>query len=201
MATGLGGLSANSIALEQIGTEGHCTAAGTADYSAFYSLSPGRRVAIPLVPRPGDVMQGIVQLGRGTVALALEDLSSYARYMVTLRDSHVDDSAAEWVLGAPTFCLTSTACQPLPLAEFAGAAFGLAWTRTSDGYLGAITDRRWGATRISIGLHGRRYSVRAAAAAPSRITVGGAVPSPLLAGGSAFTVAYRALSVGTSPFL
>jgi hypothetical protein len=194
---GLGGFAPGSIATEQIGTEGDCHADGRQVAYAWYKLQPGGHKAVSMLVRPGDVIEGIVTLGRGTVTLELADHSNPQLYAQTFADTRVDDSSADWVVSSRPFCISSTACQPLPLADFRYIRFGLSATRLSTGYTGTIADPHWTRTALSIGLHGRRYGLLHATSA---ITVGGATPSALSAGG-VFRVDYRTLSVGSNPFL
>src|SRR5947209_25549 len=53
---GLGGFSATSRALEQIGTETDCNFAGDAVLSAWYELVPAPSTPIRLAVRPGDAV-------------------------------------------------------------------------------------------------------------------------------------------------
>jgi hypothetical protein len=198
MWTGLGGFSPRSIAVEQLGTEGDCHSDGRQVAYAWYSIRAGIRKSIPMAIKPGDVIQAVVTLGRGTVTLELANHTNPQLSAQTLADTKVDDSAADWIVEARPFCISATACQPLDLANFRFVRFGLTSARLSTGYTGTIADPKWTATKVSIGLHGRRYGLNHAI---NSTTVGGAAPSGLSANGSVFTVSYRPLSVGSNPFL
>jgi hypothetical protein len=195
---GLGGFAPRSIAVEQLGTEGDCHANGREVSYAWYSLRSGVRKPISMLIKPGDVMEAVVTLGRGTVTLELADHSTPQLFAQTLPDTKLDDSSADWIVEARPFCIGPSACQPLPLANFRYVSFGLTGATLSNGHTGTISDPKWTATKVSIGLHGRRYGLNHAA---NSAVVGGAAPSALAAGGSVFTVSYRTLSVGASPFL
>jgi hypothetical protein len=111
----------------------------------------------------------------------------------------IDASAADWIVEAPSECISASACQTLPLADFGTAAFGIAYAKSASGKLGAVTSPWWGATSITLQSHARRYvTYRAGASAD-----GAAVPAPLAAVGSAFAVTYQApqqVAVQTNPF-
>jgi hypothetical protein len=196
VAVGLGGFLAGSVATEQVGTEADCSYTGKQVSSAFFRLAARRTEAAPLQVFPGDVIAASVQLGRNTATITITDLTTDKGYILMRPDSRVDDSAAEWILQAPSYCTSPAACQPLPLADFGTSAFGLVSTTLSTGHVGSLTDRKWSATRISIGLHPHGFGLNDTAAAAN---AGGASPSPLLGGDTAFSVTYRQTAVGTSP--
>jgi hypothetical protein len=196
---GLGGFAPASIATEQIGTEGDCTANGKQVSYAWYQLTPGPHNPISMRIKPGDAMRAVVTLGHGTVTLELANHTHPQLYAQTFADAFVDDSAADWIVQARPFCLVTAACSPLPLANFRYVCFGNTTAELANGHVGAISDPAWQATAVSIGRHGHRFGVLPHAS--DSPLVGGASPSPLNCAGSTFTVNYRSLSVGGNPFL
>jgi hypothetical protein len=74
----------------------------------------------------------------------------------------------------------------MPLADFVKAAFASAKVTTQRGVTGTIASANWTATAISLSSGHRRFAANGRAASAG----GTATPSPLTAGGSAFTVTY-----------
>jgi hypothetical protein len=175
---GLGGHEPESRALEQIGTDSDCTAAGRATTYAWYELIPALSVRLRLVVRPGDALTASVGLdGSGTkVRLELENRTRGTRFAKEVGFSRVDLASAEWIVEAPSLCGRLT-CHPVPLANFGAVRFTRA-TATLAGHTGAIHDPAWTLTRTrlvpgvddEVGLGGPRpetgVSSSAAGAAP-----------------------------------
>ncbi len=197
MWVGLGGFSSSSNALEQIGTEVDCTASGRVDSTAWFELVPSASKTISMKVSPGDtVAAGVVVTGH-TVSVALTDVTTRRTFQRTLRARDIDVSSAEWILEAPSDCISSTNCQTLPLTDFGSAAFGLAKAQTTTGHLGAIADRAWRTTRIRLTPDSRQFiSVNGPTGA-----AGAATPSSLTAKGSSFKVRFSTLSGQASTFL
>jgi hypothetical protein len=108
-----------------------------------------------------------------------------------LHASVVDVSSAEWILEAPSDCVTANSCQTLPLANFGSEAFASARAQSANGHLGTISDRAWGATKIQLQPSGRRFVVLNGSAP----TIGTATPSALNPRGTAFSIAYSTVPV------
>jgi Peptidase A4 family len=184
---GLGGYHTTSRALEQIGTEADCTAAGTPSYSAWYELVPAAPVAIPLTVRPGDTLSASVTVTGHTVKLYLANRTRGTVFTKRLTADRVDVTSAEWIVEAPSACYGSV-CAALPLADFGTTSFAGARATTALGHSGAITDPAWAATAINLGAGGggrpggHRFASGAGLAA--------AVPGDLAATGDGFTVTY-----------
>src|SRR5664279_2400737 len=70
---GLGGFSASSQALEQIGTESDCTSSGRAVSSAWYELVPAPSRGIRMRVSPGDTMSASVTVSGQRVTLVLQN--------------------------------------------------------------------------------------------------------------------------------
>jgi hypothetical protein len=146
---GLGGDNEDSSALEQIGTDADCARSGTAAYSAWYELIPAGPVELKLELRAGDEMSASVTVRSHDVTLRIRDLSTGARFSTTRRVSRVDVSSAEWIVEAPSVCLTADACATLALTDFGSVSFASA-TATAAGHTGAIEDPDWSATALEL---------------------------------------------------
>ena len=183
--TGLGGYSGTSDALEQIGTEADCTAAGRQASGAWYEMVPAPSHPLSVHVHPGDSMLASVSVSGHTTTLALADVTRHETATKRVRRADLDLSSAEWIVEAPSECTVSGACQTLPLTNFGQARFALATVR-SGARTGTITDRRWGTTRILLQTGGGRRFV----GSQSPSTAASAIPSGLAAAGSAFSISY-----------
>jgi hypothetical protein len=192
---GLGGYSVSSEALEQIGTELDCTAGRAVRSSAWYELVPKPSRPIHLHIRPGDSLAASVVVVGHRVTLKLTDKTTHRTFQKTIHPSVVDVSSAEWIVEAPSDCVSATQCQTLPLANFGSANFTLARTETTSGHVGTIADPDWTTTKIRLRPGGHEFINY-----QPGDRAGAASPSPLTAGGSAFSVTYSTVRV-TSPFL
>jgi Peptidase A4 family len=196
---GIGGYSESSQALEQIGTEADCSAAGRAVSSAWYELVPATSRTIRLTIDAGDHVRASVSVVGRQVALTLDDLTRHRSFTRRLRASALDTTSAEWIVEAPSVCGVGRtgSCQTLPLADFGSAVFSSARATSTAGRTGTIQNRKWTTTEISLTEGGHRFigfgpSGHAAAAVT-------AVPSALSAAGSGFTVTYQGTTTGVSP--
>ncbi|MHB8657032.1 MAG: G1 family glutamic endopeptidase [Solirubrobacteraceae bacterium] len=154
---GIGGYSVSSSALEQIGTEVDCTALGRVSSSAWLELIPAPSQTISLRVRPGDLMGASVTVNGHQVTLAIDDATTRRSFKRTLYAAAIDTASAEWIVEAPSDCLSSNQCQTLPLADFGSAMVGMASARTTAGHPGTIGDRAWDRTRITLLPGGRRF--------------------------------------------
>ena len=193
---GLGGYSVTSSALEQIGTEIDCSFAGQVRSSVWYELVPAPSRAVKLTVRPGDLIEATVNVVGHTVWVSLADLTGHRSFTKTLHASSVDVSSAEWIIEAPSDCISATVCQTLPLANFGSATFGDAAAVSSTGLAGSISSRAWGATKVNLIQGGRRF---VSSGVPASLT-GAALTSALAARGTSFTVTYAELPVPGNPF-
>jgi Peptidase A4 family len=183
---GLGGYSLNAPALEQTGTEVDCSPSGKIVSSAWYELVPGPSVPIRLNVRPGDRIRATVKVSGHRATIRLDDLTRHRGFHKTVFPARIDVSSAEWIVEAPSECVTAGSCQTLPLAKFAPTRFGAASVRSTSGHIGTISDPSWAWTRITLTPRGRHFSVQG----PSRASAATARPSSLLSEGSAFAVNY-----------
>ncbi len=195
MWVGLGGFSLNSNALEQIGTEVDCTAAGKVSSTAWYELVPAPSQNISLRIRPGDSMSATVAVVGQRVTASLVDQTTHKSFQRTFQTTSIDVTSAEWIVEAPSECFNDNSCQTLPLANFGTAGFTQARAQTTAGRTGSISGSAWGATQITLLPSGRRFISNNGG------STGSAMPSGLTAGGTAFKVAFTPLTVQTTPLL
>jgi peptidase A4-like protein len=194
---GLGGYNQSSDALEQIGTEVDCSAAGRVSSSAWYELVPAPSIPITLRVRPGDAMFASVIVTGSRVVMQLNNTTTHQVFSKTLHASAIDVSSADWIVEAPSECTSATSCQTLPLADFGTAAIGMAQAQSTTGHTGSISDRAWGNTQIRLVPGGRRFVVYNGTGVPAGV----ATPSALTANGTSFRVAFTKVSLQGSPFL
>jgi hypothetical protein len=185
---GLGGYRPTSDALEQTGTEIDCNAAGKVVSSAWFELVPAPSERITLSVHPGDVIHATVTVTGHRVVIGLDNETRHQSFSRTEYDASVDVSSAEWIVEAPSECVSQSACQALPLANFGSVAFASASATSRTGAVGTIANHRWGRTRIDLIAGSQRLIV----ARNTSDVAGTAAPSALQRGGSAFDVTYAA---------
>ena len=194
---GLGGYHQTSQALEQIGTDAQCSASGRASYSAWYELVPAASRTIRMTISAGDSLSASVQVRGRVVRLRLSDTTTGATFTKTITASVVDVTSADWIVEAPSECAGSVdpnACRTLPLADFGTAGFSAARATTLAGHSGAIADTAWSRAAIRLApAAGARFGggPGPGGGPPDTLSVAGAAPGALTAGGSAFDVAYE----------
>jgi hypothetical protein len=184
---GLGGYSAGSNALEQIGTEADCQG-GHPVLSAWYEMVPAGSVTVYLPVTAGDSMTAAVTVSGHRATLVLANATRHRTFRTTVSSGPIDISSAEWIVEAPSECTGDGQCFALPLADFGEASLFAAHATTTAGRAGAITSSWWNSTEITLVPHSSRLF--ADMAEPQ----GEAIPSALTAGGSAFTVSYQPIS-------
>jgi peptidase A4-like protein len=175
---GIGGSSADSATLQQIGTTAQCGSNGMPAYFVWWEIVPAAEVRVPLRVRPGDRITAAV-LVRGTkVTMSLKNLTRRTRFSKTVTAAQpLDVSSAEWIAEAPSVCTLSGACQVIPLSNFGSVTFSNA-TATANEVSGTITDPAWLATPVRL--------------VPDETAGGsGAVPGPLAADGRSFSISWQ----------
>src|SRR6185437_6963272 len=156
---GLGGYSPTSSALEQIGTELDCTASGRVVSSAWYELVPAPSKTISLAVEPGDVMHAAVTVTGHRVLVELDNLTRHHRFRKVVHSDAIDGSSAEWILEAPSECISQYTCQALPLANFGSITFDSASVVAADGTAGTIGRGDWARTKITLTAGAQRLIV------------------------------------------
>jgi hypothetical protein len=193
---GLGGFSRSSRALEQIGTEADCTAAGRRDVYAWYELVPAPPVRLRLRVRAGDLMAARVSVNGTRVLLRLWNLTTRASFSKTVTISSPDTSSAEWIAEAPSECQTVDDCRVLPLSDFGTVHFYAAQAVTLSGDAGAIAHGAFRATRMTLAAGAPALDPGPSFASSANTE---ATASALSSRGSSFTVSYRPGATTPSP--
>jgi hypothetical protein len=177
---GIDGYSSSSV--EQIGISANVTD-GVANYSAWYEMYPSDPVTVKLAIHANDEISASVNYANGKFTLTIEDLSDAAgsnSFSITISDSKLQRSSAEWIEEAP-----SSNNGVLPLANFGSVIFSNAQA-TINGVTGAINDSAWASNVDSINMVSGRGSVEAST-------------SSLNSTGTGFTVTYGSGSTVSPP--
>ena len=193
---GIGGFRPTSDALEQIGTEVDCNPAGNAVSSAWYELVPAPSTAISLTVHPGDVMHAAVTVDGHHVTVVLQNLTSHRTFRKSLYAPSIDVSSAEWIVEAPSECVSQFACQALPLANFGSVTFGSVAATSTRGTVGSIIAPAWWRTKIELTPDAQRFIV----ARQTSDTAAFATPSTLSGDGSGFDVTYSSVAASAQQF-
>lgn len=148
---GLGGNSSSSTALEQLGTEADCNGSSTTPaYSAWWEIVPAAAVKIRLEIRPGDRVSAAVFVKGQTVTMSLKNLTRKTRFSKTqVTTQPLDLSSAEWIVEAPSLCVSNGRCRTVPLTEFLPMTFTNA-AAIGNGHPGVISDATWVASPIEL---------------------------------------------------
>lgn len=192
---GLGGYSESASSLEQVGTDADCTRSGHASYSVWYELLPAGSVSVALKVQPEDKLSASVTVRANHVTLRIRNLSTGRRFSTTKRVAKIDASSAEWIVEAPSVCLTTSSCTTLPLADFGTTLFSSA-TATARGHTGTIADADWSASALEL-QQGASFGAGSSAALrnSSTRTVTVATPSAASAADGSFSVTRQEKSV------
>lgn len=192
---GLGGFKQGSKALEQDGTAVDCTSSGRAVYSAWLELVPAAPVSMKMTVHPGDrITASVAQRARRTILQVRDQTTNVVRTAVR-RITAPDLSSAEWIVEAPSLCLTSTHCTPLPLTNFGTVSFsGASVSSGAQSNRTAIDARSLKVTRLEL----RDYSGGPGARLSTSVTPTSGIASPLSAAGNAFTVTWGELAGAAS---
>lgn len=204
---GLGGYSATSPALEQLGTESDCSRAGKATYEAWFEVVPAAATTAKLTVKAGDVVHAGAAVKDKLVTLTLTDTTRGTSATKVVRAGAVDVSSAEWIVEAPALCSGTTTsdagCAQTALANFGATGFSAAKATTKAGHSGTILDSAWTPVVITLSQAARRgpgfLPGRDGPGAGRSLTAstGGATPGALTATGDGFPVAYAAAGAGT----
>jgi Peptidase A4 family len=212
---GLGGYAIGAQALEQLGTESDCSAAGRARYSAWFEVVPDVASTARLKIKPGDRIFASVTVAplARRVTMTLADRTRGTKATKTVYADAVDLSSAEWIVEAPSLCFGSTqgSCTQTALAKFGATGFTQARATTTSGHTGGLLDTAWNAVALTLlpeqaagapsgpgsgpggrGTWGPGGDDDPGAATQTATTdgAGSATPGALSADGSAFAVTY-----------
>jgi Peptidase A4 family len=192
---GLGGYSESSNALEQVGSEADCSSSAGVSSSVWYELVPAASQPIRMHVRPGDALTASVTVAGLRVTVVLSDTTTHHTFRKTLHPSVVDTSSAEWIVEAPSECVSNNSCQTLPLANFGTTTMSSASAQAVGGHTGSISDSAWDTTKIQLTPGSRRFVNF------NSDIAGVASPSSLFSRGSAFKVTFSTVRVtSNSPF-
>jgi len=188
---GLGGFVTRQK-LEQIGVDVGCDRNGNPSYSAWFELVPYPAYSIARPVGAGDVVSASVEVTGGWAELRLADATRHWAALRRVTWPLPDTSSAEWIVEAPGSCVRSS-CQQAPLADF-GTVTMLGIHAVDGAVTGSLADRAWKVSALRIvpghltGTLGVEEPV--ATVTPDRPTgsPAGAVPGPVSADGSAFTI-------------
>lgn len=174
---GLGGFSASADRLEQAGTDANCSATGKPHYDAWYEITPAPTRSAALAVHPGDVIGAQVTVQGTSVTFRIHNRTTGGTFTKTVSTSSPDLSTAEWIVEAPQNCdPDGSNCVVEPLADFRTIAFSHAAATTPCCSPRTISNPAFTAYRLRL---------RTAANGD------GGDPTPLSAGGSAFSIAYQ----------
>ncbi len=184
---GLGGYHRNAQRLEQLGTDANCTSRGAASYAAWYEILPASPVSIHVSVHADDVITAAATVSGRSIVFRLDDLTTGVRYTSTRRAAAVDVSSAEWIVEAPSECISSGHCESLPLASIAPVQFSAAVARSGTQKKPA-GDAAWKTTALK--LEQESISVAASNGSPAGAArkVATAAPSAIAAVSGGFTV-------------
>jgi Peptidase A4 family len=187
---GLGGNSADSQALEQLGTSVSCDgSSSTPTYEAWWEIVPAASVPIRLKIRPGDRINAAVLVNGQTVTMSMRNLTRHTRFSKTMTLTQpLDVSSAEWIAEAPSNCTSSGRCTAVPLTQFGNVTFTSA-AAIGNAHPGTITDPAWAQIQIELISDGATSRVfgRSDPLGPAV----GAVPGDLSADGRSFSVSWQ----------
>jgi hypothetical protein len=186
---GLGGFSATSQALEQIGADSDCSASGKPVYNAWYELVPAPSVPINMKVAAGDTITTSVNINGSTVLLQIKNRTRRTSFTKSFTVAAPDMTSAEWIVEAPSTCTSSQLCKTLPLANFGSVTFTRIAT-TGNTHAGTLVDPAWLATPIQLLTGGDVLHPDASQS--------GAVPAAPTPDGRSFTVTWQPETSTTS---
>jgi Peptidase A4 family len=188
---GLGGFKRRSRALEQTGSEVDCTASGRAVYSAWYELVPAGPVQLRLAIHPGDSLSASVAVRSAEVVMQVKNLTTGKSQTVVRKmyEPAPDLTSAEWIVEAPSVCLTPRSCRTLPLTNFGSVSFSRASVTTAQDLRTTIAGGSYRVTDLEL-----RDSASSPRGGRGRErSLAGADPSELLEGDAGFAVTWKRL--------
>jgi hypothetical protein len=149
---GLGGATASSQALEQIGTAIDCSDRAVVSYSAWYQVYPATAVDLRIAVRPGETVTAEVRVAGRRVDLSFVNDSTGASVVKHLTATAPETDSAEWIAEAPSSC-AAPLCTPLPVAHFGRVTFFSA-AATVTGRIYALGDPRLTTELFAVGRAG-----------------------------------------------
>lgn len=168
-----------SETVEQTGTDSDCDGK-TPSYYAWYEFYPAASVNISgLSVAPGDEMSAIVEYSDSEFTIFIKNVTTGKSFSKKGKVAGAKRSSAEWIAEAP--CCTGSG-GILPLADFSTVSFGRDYTDVSGS--NSATDS---STSGPINNFGTKVHESIMVSSKG---IDEAVPSPLTADGSSFTVTW-----------
>ena len=183
---GIGGVTVNSRALEQVGTAADCGLDGVARHYFWYEIWPAPPRGIAADVEPGDVVAASVTIVRKKVSFRITNVTRATNFARTVKMKAPDRSSAEWIAEAPADCNAVGVCRVKELTNFGTIAFSNA-TATSNGHVGPISDAVWHTTHADL-----QPSAPSDGFVIPAVGSGSALTSELAADGASFSVAWQA---------
>jgi Peptidase A4 family len=150
---GLGGYSADSQSLEQLGTAATCNGVQTVPtYYAWWEIVPAASVQMSLKVKPGDTVTAAVAVDGQQVTMSLKDVTRRSRFSkVQTVSQPLDVTSAEWIAEAPARCTSTNHCRVLKLSNFGGVTFSNI-AATGNAHPGTLADdtNTWVTTPITL---------------------------------------------------
>jgi hypothetical protein len=150
---GLGGGDTNAKALEQDGTQSDCTAAGKAQYYAWYEMVPSAPVKVPISVKPGDKIWAQTAVSGDQVSFSIENKTTGQTWSnVYTMKTTPDTKTAEVIAEAPSECSgdATSDCSPLTLADFGKVNFSDISITNDASTTGGVSSSSWNAQPISL---------------------------------------------------
>jgi hypothetical protein len=192
---GLGGYLEKAKSLEQVGTSADCSSSGRPVYAIWLEFFPAAPKTLKLTVQPGDAIVASVTVRGHDVTVRIRNLTSGTRFSKTERRSAVDATSADWVVEAPSTCLSSEICEALPLTDFGQIAFSSA-SAVRAGHTGNADDPAWSTTALEVQQESLDTSTGTAVApAIPTATMVSAAPSSVASATGAFSVAWTERTV------
>jgi len=183
---GIGGYGAAARDVAQVGTTARCRSAGGPRYHAWFEIAPHRAFPIHQRLSPGDEVHGSVNVLPTGVQLIMENRTRRWRWTRTITYALAATSSAEWIVEAPTTC-DGRSCGRTPLANF-GTITMTNISATGNGLTGTLASPSWTIVPIRLAPDMATMRLRVTSTNPRA----GAVPSPVTADGTAFSVSWIA---------
>lgn len=177
---GLDGYTSSTV--EQTGTDSDCNGK-TPSYYAWYEFYPNPSIVVGSVPvSPGNTMSAEVSYSGGEFTITITNVTTGKSFSKSAKVSRATRTSAEWIAEAP--CCTNSG-GILPLADFGTVSLGLDYTGV-NGTNTAANSTSGGSIPIE-----KFGTVEAITMVSSKGGVDEAVPAPLTADGTSFTVTWR----------
>src|SRR5919201_2626380 len=182
---GIGGVTVNSRALEQIGSAADCGFDAQARHYFWYEIWPAPPLGVTADVEPGDVVAASVTIVRKKVTFRIANVTRGTNFARAVKMKAPDRSSAEWIAEAPADCNAVGICRGNELTNFGTVAFSNA-TATSKGHVGPISDAVWHTTHADL-----QPSAPSDGFVIPAVGSGSAVTGNLAPAGASFSIAWQ----------